>query len=97
MGDSMTVVEFEVERSPFPYINKLMRAACLCDSVVINGIESICETYSVTWKDGEVVDEARKQLVKDKIKQGLEELGYDCYSVLEIKTIRNPDNIGGCR
>ncbi len=78
----MTSVAFIAQTSPVPHIGQMMRAADLCEGVVVSGdfLRVI-----VTWKNGEVVDEARKSLAKKTIKRSLEELGYDCYSVAETE------------
>ena len=66
--------------SPYPPIGQWMRAADLCD-----GVSCGYETFTITWKDGEVVDEARIEEAKLNLKKAIEDLYYDCYS---IETIR---------
>lgn len=75
----MISVIFVVKMSPYPYIGQMMRGADLCDGV------SIARHFEVTWKDGEIVDDKRKELAKQTLKMALERLNYDCYSVEEKK------------
>ena len=81
----MTTAKFNVERSLFPHINKLMRAADLCEGIEVNGESSANDIFTITWKDGVVVDDTRKQATKDNLKNAIESLGYDCYAVFEVE------------
>ena len=76
----MTSITFIAQLSPMPHIGKLMRAADLCNGVILTGDIT---RFTVTWKDGEIVDEKRKALAKENLKKAVEGLGYDCYSIAE--------------
>lgn len=77
----MLTVKFEVKRSPFPFINKLLRCAGLAKGISVNGVSEITEILEITWKDG---SEIAVEKTKLNIKRALEKLGYDCYSIERI-------------
>lgn len=74
----MTKVTYNVLQSPEPNINQIMRSLDLFEAGA--GV-AVKKGYTVTWKDGEVVDKTRIDRAATGIKQGLEKLGYDCFSI----------------
>ena len=75
----MKTVTFKVKMSPMSQVGRLvdrtMQSADLCDGVAIT------QHFTVTWKEGENVGKKRIELAKKTLKQALEDLHYDCYSI----------------
>lgn len=86
---SKTTKIFKVKRSPWPFINKLLRSADLAEGISINGVSEITEIIKITWKDGEIVDNKRIEKTKLNIRNAFEQLGYDVYSVIPTKKAKN--------
>jgi len=78
-----TKVTFLVTMSPYPMVNQLMRDLDFFEKGAGAAIE---QKMTVTWKEGEVVNEARIRATAEVLKKGLIEQKYDCFEVLPIKT-----------
>ena len=72
---------FIVRMSPAPNVNKIMR-----DLDFYQKGEGACvdRTIDISWKDGELIDQERINRTKAKLKEGLEQQGYDCFSIKEL-------------
>lgn len=76
-----TAKRFKIVYSPDADVNKFMRACDLMHEGEGIYTENI---FSVTWKDGEVVDEARVERTAANLKKAIKMAGGEVISITEV-------------